>query len=182
MWHFVRQLHYILFCYACPLWHPGLTKELSKDIKQVQKCCFKVMYPSFWYSKALSESGLDLRRDFVTQKTYSEKIRSKAPPRALIPPIKVSHNISGRNNFLLLWKDYLKAVTSGISLILLKKLIFEVSLVFVVNILSQLNSLGSIFLYFIFLDTSYLVTFSSTYNSLRDLFESINHYSVNCFY
>jgi len=31
--------------YACPVWHPGLTKKLSKDTEkdteQIQKCCFK---------------------------------------------------------------------------------------------------------------------------------------------
>ena len=32
--------------YACPVWHPGLTKKLSKDIERVQKRCLKTVVPS----------------------------------------------------------------------------------------------------------------------------------------
>ena len=33
--------------YACPVWHPGLTKKLSKDIECVQKRCLKCCFQPF---------------------------------------------------------------------------------------------------------------------------------------
>jgi len=33
--------------YAYPVWHPGLTKKLSKDIDCVQKRCLKLLFPAF---------------------------------------------------------------------------------------------------------------------------------------
>ena len=32
--------------YACPVWHPGLTKKLSEDIECVQKRCLKLLFPA----------------------------------------------------------------------------------------------------------------------------------------
>jgi len=31
--------------YACPVWHPGLTSKLSKDIGRVQKRCLRIIFP-----------------------------------------------------------------------------------------------------------------------------------------
>ena len=31
--------------YACPVWHPGLTSQLSKDIERVQKRCLRIIFP-----------------------------------------------------------------------------------------------------------------------------------------
>jgi len=45
--------------YACPVWHPGLTKKLFKDVKWVQKRCLKLLYPLFSHTEALRKSGLD---------------------------------------------------------------------------------------------------------------------------
>jgi len=33
--------------YACPVWHPGLTKKLSKDIECVQKRCLNCCFQPF---------------------------------------------------------------------------------------------------------------------------------------
>jgi len=41
--------------YACPLWHSGLTKKLSKDIERVQRRRLKLVYTYFTYSKALNK-------------------------------------------------------------------------------------------------------------------------------
>jgi len=35
-----------IFEYACPVWHPGLAKKLSKDTEWVQKLCLKLLYLS----------------------------------------------------------------------------------------------------------------------------------------
>jgi hypothetical protein len=32
--------------YACPVWHPGLTKAQSEDLEQVQKRCLKIIWPN----------------------------------------------------------------------------------------------------------------------------------------
>lgn len=32
--------------YACPVWHPGLTEKLSKEIKRIQKQCLKIIFPT----------------------------------------------------------------------------------------------------------------------------------------
>ena len=59
----------------CPVWDPGLTKKLPKDIERVQKRCLKLLYPSISYSDALCMSSLDRlddRRDMIHRK-YSEK-------------------------------------------------------------------------------------------------------------
>ena len=56
--------------YACPVWHPGLTKKLSKDIECVQKRCLKLLFPALSYTESLRKSGLerlDDRRDMITQ-------------------------------------------------------------------------------------------------------------------
>ena len=43
--------------YACPVWHPGSTKKLSKDIERVQKHCLKLLFPPL--SCAESKTGLE---------------------------------------------------------------------------------------------------------------------------
>jgi len=73
-------VHFI-FEYACPVWHPGLTKTLSKDIKRVQKHSLKLLCPNFSYSEALNKFGLDRlddRRDLIT-KIFREIKDSKHP-------------------------------------------------------------------------------------------------------
>jgi len=45
--------------YACIVWHPGLTKKLSKDIECVQKRCLKLLFPAFSYTESLRKTGLE---------------------------------------------------------------------------------------------------------------------------
>jgi hypothetical protein len=45
--------------YACPVWHPGLTKKLSKEIECIQNRCLKIVVPTLSYSRALDEAKLD---------------------------------------------------------------------------------------------------------------------------
>jgi len=61
--------------YVCPVWHPGLTKKLSKDIERVQKRCLKLLFPALSYAESLSKTGLerlDTRRDMITQSMFRE--------------------------------------------------------------------------------------------------------------
>ena len=61
--------------YACPVWHPGLTSKLSKDIECVQKRCLRIIFPQLSYSEALDKSGLnrlDTRREEITKQIFRQ--------------------------------------------------------------------------------------------------------------
>ena len=56
--------------YACLVWHPGLTKKLSREIESIQKRCRKLIYPTMSYSQVLIEARLDrldVRRETITK-------------------------------------------------------------------------------------------------------------------
>ena len=81
------------YCFLS-IWHPSLTKKLSKNIEWVQKR-LKLLYPSISYSDALCMSSLDRlddRRDMITQKVFREIKDPKHPLHNILPPIKVSHS------------------------------------------------------------------------------------------
>ena len=52
-WSIVRPI----LEYPCPVWHPGMSKKLTKDTKCIQKRCLKLLCPPFSYCDALSTSG-----------------------------------------------------------------------------------------------------------------------------
>jgi hypothetical protein len=61
--------------YACPVWHPGLTKLQCDDIEQIQRRCLKIIYPNLKYHEALKFANLDTlsdRRDAITRKMFQE--------------------------------------------------------------------------------------------------------------
>ena len=65
-----------------PVWHPGLTKKMSKDIERVQKRCLKLLFPYFSYSEALHQSRLDrldYHRDLITKNLFREIKDPKHP-------------------------------------------------------------------------------------------------------
>ena len=49
--------------YACPAWHPGLTKTQSDHIETIQKQALQIIYPSLSYRGALGASGLPTLSD-----------------------------------------------------------------------------------------------------------------------
>ena len=58
-----------------PVWHPGLTVKLSKDIERVQKRCLKMIYRTLTYEEALPKAGiirLDTRREQITKLTFEQ--------------------------------------------------------------------------------------------------------------
>ena len=81
--------------YACLVWHPGLTKKLSKDIECVQKCCLKLLFLALTYTESLTKFGLerlDDRRDMITQSMFRQIKDPKHPLHYLLPPVKVSQS------------------------------------------------------------------------------------------
>jgi len=86
----------ILELYACPVWHLGLTKKLSKDIECVQQCHVKLLFPALSYTESLHKSGLerlDDHRDMITQSLFTQIKDPKYPLHYLLPHhTKVSLN------------------------------------------------------------------------------------------
>ena len=100
--------------YAWPVWHPGLTKKLSKDIECVQKRCLKLLFPALSYTEYIFMSiyiwvyiheyiyiysytkcgleRLDDRRDMITQSMFRQIKDPKHPLHYLLPPVKVSQS------------------------------------------------------------------------------------------
>ena len=74
--------------YACPVWHPGLSKKQSSDMEKVQKRCLKLIYPTLSYNEALKEAHLETlsdRREKQTQKLFQEMKRPDHPLHELLP-------------------------------------------------------------------------------------------------
>ena len=87
--------------YACPVWHPGLTKAQSKEIERVQKRCLRVIYPSLTYSEALNISGLETltaRRDDITCKLFCELKDEGHVLHSLLPKRELK-SIAIRNSY-----------------------------------------------------------------------------------
>ena len=62
--------------YACPVWHPGLSKTQSNEIERVQKRCLRIIYPKLTYTGVLLISGLDTlhaRRENITRDLFTQK-------------------------------------------------------------------------------------------------------------
>ena len=73
--------------YACHVWHPGLTKKLSKDIECVQKRLF----PALPYTESLRKSGLerlDDRCNMITQSLFRQIKDQKHPLHYLLLLLK----------------------------------------------------------------------------------------------
>jgi len=81
--------------YACPVWHPGLTKKLSKVIECIQKRFLKLLFPALSYTESYTKCGLerlDDRRDMITQSMFRQIEEPKHALHYLLPPVKVSHS------------------------------------------------------------------------------------------
>jgi len=81
--------------YACPVWHPSLTKKLSKDTECVQKRCLKLLFPALSYTESSRKSGLerlDDRHDMITQSLFRQIKDPKHPLHYLLPPVKLSYS------------------------------------------------------------------------------------------
>jgi hypothetical protein len=75
--------------YACPVWHPGLTKKLSKEIESIQKRCLKLVFPMLSYSQALNEAKLDrldVRREAITKQMFNKMKAPNHVLHSLLPP------------------------------------------------------------------------------------------------
>lgn len=89
--------------YACPVWHPGLTNKLSKDLEVVQKRCLSLIFPKISYKEALDMSGLeslDTRRDNITcSRPMFRQIKYSGHILHDIIPKKTSTHTSHLRNF-----------------------------------------------------------------------------------
>ncbi len=75
--------------YACEIWHPGLTKQLSDTIEHLQKRAMKICYPDLDYAIALSEAGLETlydRREARCRKFFQDITDTDHKLNYLLPP------------------------------------------------------------------------------------------------
>ena len=59
--------------YACPAWHPGLTKAQSDQLETLQKRALQIVFPSLSYREALTTCGLSTlsdRREDICKKLF----------------------------------------------------------------------------------------------------------------
>ena len=84
--------------YASPVFHNGLTKYLSNDLKMVQKRAMRITFPWTSYTDALPLAGLqqlDVRRDELTKKLFQEIIADESHTlHGLLPPRNNTCNIN----------------------------------------------------------------------------------------
>ena len=88
--------------YACPVWHPGLTKTQSDDLERVQRRCLKLIYPSNSYNEALSISGLErlaVRRENITMRLFNEMKADGHVLHNLLPKRVQSSSVTVRNSY-----------------------------------------------------------------------------------
>ncbi len=74
--------------YACPVWHPGLSKKQSNDLERVQKRCLKFIFPHLSYDQALDQTRLEklsARRERMTKEMFAEIKCSSHPLNSLLP-------------------------------------------------------------------------------------------------
>jgi len=88
--------------YACPVWHPGLSNEQSKEIERVQKRCLRLIYPSLSYNEALAYSGLERlsdRRETITCNMFCELKDPNHVLHSLLPKRNITCSMSMRNSY-----------------------------------------------------------------------------------
>lgn len=87
--------------YACPVWHPGLTKGQHKNIERVQKRLIKMIYPSSSYANGLSSSGLERLYDRRERLTKDMFVEMKDPHHVLhgLLPARIQSSYDLRNSY-----------------------------------------------------------------------------------
>ena len=87
--------------YACPVWHPGLTKKQSSDIERVQKRCLKLIYPHLSYAESLQTSELEklqIRREALTKNMFNE-IKNETHVLHSLLPFRDPSSCRARNSY-----------------------------------------------------------------------------------
>ena len=77
--------------YACPAWHPGLTKAQSDLIEGIQRRALRVIYPALSYRQALITSSLqtlETRRVEICRKLFGDMCNDAHKLHYLLPKVK----------------------------------------------------------------------------------------------
>jgi DNA-directed RNA polymerase subunit N (RpoN/RPB10) len=88
--------------YACPVWHPGLSKSQTKEIERVQKRFFRLVFPNLTYLEALSAAGVDklcTRRELLTQSMFREIKNEQHVLHSLLPKRDLSSSMTLRSSY-----------------------------------------------------------------------------------
>eukprot|EP00920_Eleutheroschizon_duboscqi_P034063 GHVT01081689.1.p1 GENE.GHVT01081689.1~~GHVT01081689.1.p1 ORF type:complete len:133 (-),score=2.88 GHVT01081689.1:381-779(-) len=81
--------------YACPVWHPGLTKYLEHSLETIQRRVLLSVFPDMAYKDALSKAdlpSLDEHRDQLTQDLFSQMENPNKKCHNLLPEIKIKYH------------------------------------------------------------------------------------------
>ena len=87
--------------YCCQIWHPGLTKQQSKEIEAVQKRCLKIIYPAVSYATSLKIASLERlsdRRERLVKELFNE-IKANGLLSSLLEKRKSSKILRKNYNF-----------------------------------------------------------------------------------
>ena len=74
--------------YACPVWHPGLTKAQSESLEQLQKRALRMIYPGEHYCDILEMTEMDRlseRREHMCEKFFKSMCESNSKLNYLLP-------------------------------------------------------------------------------------------------
>ena len=77
--------------YACPVWHPGLTKAQSDIIEGIQRRSLRIIYPSLSYQEALTTCNLQTlgeRREEICRKLFKDMCNKDHKLHYLLPKEK----------------------------------------------------------------------------------------------
>jgi len=90
--------------YCCPVWHPGLTSQQSKDIEVIQKRCLKIIFPDMLYRDSLAASNLEKlsdRREKLTFELFNQIRNPDHLLHSLLTPRNNIKNLKTNYEFLL---------------------------------------------------------------------------------
>ena len=95
---YITQIRSVLE-YACPVWHPGLTKEQCNSLESVQKRALRIILPGVDYTNALEAlniPSLEVRRKVLCEKLF-KNIQSPRNKLFHLMPDKRSVNYNLRS-------------------------------------------------------------------------------------
>ncbi len=89
--------------YACPVWHPHLTKYLCDSIECIQKRALRCIYPGRLYEDLLGDlhiTSLQERRDSICKKYFNTISKPGSKLYGLFPAVNESgHNTRTKKKF-----------------------------------------------------------------------------------
>ena len=90
--------------YACEVWHPGLTKQLSNQLELIQKRAFNIAYPDISYNDAIKMTNtlsLYQRREDRCKQFFIDICKEDHKLHHLLPPLSNTTHLRSKRHFTL---------------------------------------------------------------------------------